>query len=80
MGWFYILEQTVTSVQTRAARGEFETPSHRLAHLLVAAETPRLVATKELKLLPSFNYCYSEVVRSAKTKGGRNRIDMERIY
>jgi hypothetical protein len=52
------------------------------AKLLEAAKEPRLVATGQAKLLPSFPYCYPQERHASthKTKPGRRRMDMERIY
>ena len=52
------------------------------AKLLEAAKEPRLVATGQAKLLPSFPYCYPQERHASthKTKPGRRQMDMERIY
>ena len=48
--------------------------------LLVYAETPRLVATGQATLLPSFPHCYVTHEAGLKSKGRRAHADMKRIY
>ena len=57
-------------------------PIYQEAHaqLLMYAETPRLVATGQATLLPSFPYCYVTHEAGLKSKGKRAHADMKRIY
>jgi hypothetical protein len=50
------------------------------AKLLEYAETPRLVATGQATLLPSFPYCYVTHEAGLGSKGRRAAADMKRIY
>ena len=51
-----------------------------LKQLKYAMDKPRLVATNQLKLLPSYPHLYPQSAASTKTKDGRVRTDMARIY
>jgi hypothetical protein len=51
-----------------------------LKQLKYAMDKPRLVATNQLKLLPSYPHLYPQSAVHTKTKDGRVRTDMARIY
>jgi hypothetical protein len=57
-------------------------PIYQEAHaqLIMYAETPRLVATGQATLLPSFPHFYVTHGEGLSSKGKRAKADMERIY
>jgi hypothetical protein len=57
-------------------------PIYQEAHaqLLKAKDTPRLVATNQIKLLPSYPHLYPQSEAGERTKDARVKTDMQRIY